>query len=265
LRAHLEGLGSVEAVARAKGEIYAGLKPDGIALYNADDTNAAIWRELTTGKRQIGFGLTHGEVRADCRLLPMASELRVHTPDGDFQVTLNVPGAHNARNAVAAAALAWSQGVPAEAIAVGLGAFGGVKGRLQSHACILGARLIDDTYNANPDSVAAAIAVLAAQPGRRLLVLGDMGELGSGGEALHAEIGARARQAGIDRLFCLGELSVHAANTFGPGGMHFERIEELLAETEQALGPEVTVLVKGSRFMKMERVVKSFQESHVCS
>jgi UDP-N-acetylmuramoyl-tripeptide--D-alanyl-D-alanine ligase len=265
LRAHLEGLGTVEAVARAKGEIYIGLKPDGAALYNADDPNASIWLGLTEGKRRIGFGLIHGEVRANCRLTPMGAALTLHTPDGALDIALNVPGEHNARNAVAAAALAWSQGVPPAAIAAGLAGFGGVKGRLQSHACILGARLIDDTYNANPDSVAAAIAVLAAQPGQRILVLGDMGELGPGAEALHAEIGARAKAAGIDRLLCLGEMSVHAASAFGAAGMHFERIEELLAEVEQALGPEVTVLVKGSRFMKMERVVKSFQESHVCS
>jgi UDP-N-acetylmuramoyl-tripeptide--D-alanyl-D-alanine ligase len=252
-------------VARAKGEIYLGLKADGTALYNADDPNAAIWRALSAGKRQIGFGLDAGEVRADYRLAGLGSTLTLHVPEGSVDIRLGVPGAHNARNAVAAAALAWSQGVPLAAIGAGLAGFGGVKGRLQRHACILGATLIDDTYNANPDSVAAAIAVLSAQPGKRLMVLGDMGELGAGADALHAEIGARARAAGIERLLCLGEMSTQAASAFGPGAMHFERIEELLAEVEQALGPEVTVLVKGSRFMKMERVVQSFQESHVCS
>jgi UDP-N-acetylmuramoyl-tripeptide--D-alanyl-D-alanine ligase len=265
LRAHLAGLGSVEAVARAKGEIFAGLKPEGIALYNADDPNAAIWYELAAGHRQTGFGLENGEVRATCRLDALGSGLDLHTPSGDATLTLRVPGRHNARNAVAAAAAAWALGVPLEAIVRGLEDFSGVKGRMQGHACILGARLIDDTYNANPDSVAAAIEVLAAQPGRRLLVLGEMGELGPGAADLHAEIGKRAKRAGIERLLCLGDLSVAATRAFGDGAMHFERIEELLAETEQALGPDVTVLVKGSRFMKMERVVKSFQESHLCS
>jgi UDP-N-acetylmuramoyl-tripeptide--D-alanyl-D-alanine ligase len=265
LRAHLEGLGSVEAVARAKGEIYLGLKPEGAALFNADDPNAGVWRDLAAGKRQIGFGLEHGEVRADCRLSALGAELTLHTPDSTVAVTLRVPGLHNARNAVAATALAWSQGVPDAAIAAGLAAFGGVKGRLQSHPCILGGHLIDDTYNANPDSVAAAIQVLAAQPGQRILVLGDMGELGAGAAELHAEIGAQAKRAGIDRLLCLGELSRQAVQAFGPGGMHFERIEELLAEAEQALGPNATLLVKGSRFMKMERIVRSFQETQTCS
>jgi len=265
LRAHLEGLGTVEAVARAKGEIYIGLKHDGVALINADDPHAGLWREMADGRRIVTFGVEQGDVRADYRLTGYGAELTVHTPAGDVATTLNVPGLHNVRNAVAAAAAAWVLGIPAAAIAQGLAAFAGVKGRLQVHPCILGARLIDDTYNANPDSVAAAIAVLAAQAGQRILVLGDMGELGPEAPDLHREIGAAARQAGIDRLLCLGELSLAAAESFGPGAMHFERIEELLAEIENALGPETTVLVKGSRFMKMERVVSSFLEGHACS
>jgi UDP-N-acetylmuramoyl-tripeptide--D-alanyl-D-alanine ligase len=265
LRAHLEGLGTVEAVARAKGEIYAGLKPDGVALVNVDDPHAGLWREMAEGRRVVGFGLGQGDVRADYRLSEYGAELTLHTPAGVIATTLNVPGLHNVRNAVAAAAAAWVLDVPPSAIAEGLAAFAGVKGRLQVHPCILGARLIDDTYNANPDSVAAAIAVLAAQPGTRILVLGDMGELGPDAADLHREIGAAARQAGIDRLLCLGDLSLAAAESFGSGGMHFERIEELLAEIENALGAETTVLVKGSRFMKMERVIQSFLEGHACS
>ncbi|MDD3528882.1 MAG: UDP-N-acetylmuramoyl-tripeptide--D-alanyl-D-alanine ligase [Gallionellaceae bacterium] len=265
LRAHLEGLGSVEAVARAKGEIYGGLKPDGIALVNADAVHAGLWHEMAAGRRVVSFGVAAGDVRADYRLLGYGAELTLHTPAGDIAATLHVPGLHNVRNAVAAAAAAWVLDVPAAAIAAGLEAFAGVKGRLQVHPCILGAQLIDDTYNANPDSVAAAIAVLAAQQGRRILVLGDMGELGTETAALHREIGTAARQAGIDRLLCLGEFSAQAAAAFGPGAMHFERIEELLAEIEVALGPDTTVLVKGSRFMQMERVVQSFLESQACS
>ncbi len=265
LRAHLEGLGSVEAVARAKGEIYAGLKADGVALVNADDPHADLWRELAQGRRIVSFGVDRGDVRAECTLGAFGAELMLHTPTGAVPVRLHVPGLHNVRNALAAAAMAYVLDVPLADIAAGLAAFGGVKGRLQAHPCILGARLIDDTYNANPDSVAAAIAVLSAQQGTRILVLGDMGELGPGAPELHREIGATAKAAGIDRLLCLGELSLAAVTEFGPGAMHFERIEELLAEIEVALGPEVTVLVKGSRFMKMERIVQSFLEEAKCS
>jgi UDP-N-acetylmuramoyl-tripeptide--D-alanyl-D-alanine ligase len=265
LRAHLEGLGSVDAIARAKGEIYAGVKPDGVCLINADDPHADLWRGLSGDRRVVTFGVERGDVRADCTLREFGADLVLHTSAGDTPVTLNVPGLHNVRNAVAAAAAAHVLGVPLAVIAQGLADFAGVKGRLQPHPCIQGARLIDDTYNANPDSVTAAIQVLAAQKGTRILVLGDMGELGPGADALHREIGATAKQAGIDRLLCLGDLSVETVRAFGAGGMHFERIEELLAEVEVALGPDVTVLVKGSRFMKMERVVNSFVEAHVCS
>jgi UDP-N-acetylmuramoyl-tripeptide--D-alanyl-D-alanine ligase len=278
LRAHLEGLGDIEAVARAKGEIYAGLKDGGIAIVNADDPHAWLWRELNPGREVLCFGFSR---KADVRVRTFddtatkwqlsrqqpseRQELCLMTPNGLIETSLSAPGEHNLRNAAAAAACALALGVGPEAIARGLAAFTGVKGRLQSHACILGASLIDDTYNANPDSILAAIQVLAERPGTRILVLGDMGELGPDAAALHREVGERAREAGIDRLLCLGEMSIHAVQGFGSRAMHFERIEELLAEIECALAPDVTVLVKGSRFMKMERVVKSFQESHTCS
>ncbi len=265
-RAHLEGLASVEAVARAKGEIFGGLREGGVALVNADDPHAGLWREMNRGRRIVGFGLAQdAEVRVEHRALEYGAELVLHTPAGRIETRLHAPGLHNVRNAAAAAAAALALGATPGAVARGLAAYAGVKGRLERHACILGAQLIDDTYNANPDSVAAAIQVLAAQQGQRLLVLGDMGELGPGAEAMHREIGEKARAAGIDRLLALGELSVHAVRGFGAGGMHFERIEELLAEVENALAPGVTVLVKGSRFMQMERVVQSFAEAKLCS
>ena len=265
-RAHLEGLASVKAVARAKGEIYEGLAADGIALVNGDDPHAGLWLGLNAGRRILRFGLApEADVRAEYELTPEGAHLFLHTPQGVIETQLAVLGLHNVRNAVAAAAAAIALGIAPAAIAQGLAAYRGVKGRLQVHPCILGARLIDDTYNANPDSVSAAIQVLAALPGRRILVLGDMGELGAQAAELHREIGRQAKAAGIDRLLALGELSVHAVQGFGPGAMHFERIEELLAEIENALGPEVTVLVKGSRFMRMERVVQSFKEEHLCS
>jgi UDP-N-acetylmuramoyl-tripeptide--D-alanyl-D-alanine ligase len=253
LRAHLEGLGSVEAIARAKGEIYAGLNEGGIAIVNADDAFAEYWRGLAGNHRVLSFGFAEA---ADVRIQAGA----LATPAGRIEINLRVPGEHNIRNAAAAATLALALGVSNDAIQRGLAAYTGTKGRLQTHACILGATLIDDTYNANPDSVLAAIQVLAARPGRRILVLGDMGELGPEAAELHREVGERASKAGIDRLLCLGEMSINAVQGFGQGAMHFERIEELLAEIECALGPDVSVLVKGSRFMQMERVVKSFVE-----
>lgn len=285
LRAHLEGLGSVEAVARAKGEIYTGLKEGGIAIVNADDPHAGLWRDMNKGRHILSFGFDAG---ADVRILGSGDSevgsgktappplptfhfpLTLDTPQGRVETTLQVPGDHNRRNAAAAAAAALALGIPPAAIARGLAAYAGTKGRLQVHACLMGASLIDDTYNANPDSVLAAIGVLAARPGTRILVLGDMGELGPEAPALHREVGEKARAAGIDRLLCLGEMSVNTVQGFGQGStpnaaMHFERIEELLAEIEQALGPDVTVLVKGSRFMQMERVVQSFMEKNTCS
>ncbi|MDO9225138.1 MAG: UDP-N-acetylmuramoyl-tripeptide--D-alanyl-D-alanine ligase [Pseudomonadota bacterium] len=262
LRAHLEGLGSVEAVARAKGEIFSGLKDDGIAIINADDPHADYWRGLAGQHQVLSFG---NAATADVRLMPDAVRFILETPMGRIDTVLRVPGEHNRRNAAAAATVALALGTPVAAVARGLAAYSGSKGRLQVHDCILGATLIDDSYNANPDSVLAAIQVLAARPGRRILVLGDMGELGPEAAALHREVGERARKAGIDRLLCLGELSINAAQGFGQGAMHFERIEEMLAEIECALGVDVTVLVKGSRFMKMERVVQSFVENQQCS
>ncbi len=261
-RAHLQGLTTVDAVARAKGEIYEGLAAEGIALVNGDDPHADLWLELNAGRRILRFGLgPEADVRAEYELLPEGARLHLHTPQGLIDTQLAVPGLHNVRNAAAAAAAALALGATPASIAQGLAAYRGVKGRLQVHPCILGARLIDDTYNANPDSVGAAIQVLAALPGRRILVLGDMGELGAGAAELHREIGRQAKAAGIDRLLALGELSVNAVQGFGPGAMHFERIEELLAEIENLLAPGVTVLVKGSRFMQMERVVKGFAET----
>jgi UDP-N-acetylmuramoyl-tripeptide--D-alanyl-D-alanine ligase len=266
LRAHLEGLGSVEAVARAKGEIYAGLRDDGIAIVNADDPHAPLWRGMAGSHRVMAFGFAeNADIRIHAPAEGQTQQLALTTPLGAIETTLHVPGRHNLRNAAAAAAAALALGVSSNAVAQGLAAYVGTKGRLQVHPCILGATLIDDTYNANPDSMLAAIQVLAERPGKRILVLGDMGELGPDAAAMHREVGEQARAAGIDRLLCLGEMSFQTALGFGPGAMHFERIEELLAEIECALEPGVTVLVKGSRFMKMERVVKSFMEEHQCS
>jgi len=257
--AHLEFLGSTEAIARAKGEIFEGLKADGVAVINADERYAPLWRELATGRQQLEFGLEAGAaVSASYRLRGFDSEIIVKTPRGEARTVVPAPGLHNVRNALAASAAASALQVPVAAVAAGLARFPGVKGRLQKKTGLHGATLIDDSYNANPDSARAAIAMLAQLPGTRLLVLGDMGELGPQAAALHAEIGAFARASGIDRLLTLGDLSAQAAQAFGAGARHFPRIEELLAEIENMLAPDVTVLVKGSRFMRMERVVAAF-------
>ncbi|WP_147074824.1 UDP-N-acetylmuramoyl-tripeptide--D-alanyl-D-alanine ligase [Sulfuriferula plumbiphila] len=258
--AHVGMLGSVENVARAKGEIFAGLGDGGVAVINADDTHAGLWRTLAGQHPVLDFGMDYGAaIRGSYRATARGSEVTAATPLGELQFSLRVAGEHNVRNALAATAAALALGVDARAIVDGLAGFDGVAGRLQFKPALHGATLIDDTYNANPDSVNAALAVLAAIPGKKIVVLGDMGELGGDAAAMHAEIGRAARAAQVDQLLALGEMSAAAVETFGAGAMHFERIEELLAELENRLDAGVTVLVKGSRFMQMERVVKSFE------
>ena len=256
--AHIGMLGSVEAVARAKGEIFAGLSEQGVAVINADDAHAALWRALAGNKTVLDFGLTQ-PAAVQGRYHAASNAVDVMTANVCFTPHLQVAGEHNARNALAATAAALALGINSDAIVRGLAAFRGVAGRMQNKPALHGATLIDDSYNANPDSVRAALAVLAAMPGVKIMVLGDMAELGDDAEALHAEIGTAARSAGVNYLYALGDLSRAAVSAFGTGAMHFERIEELLAELENRLAPEVTVLVKGSRFMQMERVVKSFE------
>lgn len=256
--AHLAGLGSVEGVARAKGEIFAGLKKKGTAVINADDAHAPLWRGLATGHACIEFGLADSaDVRGAWRPEMLGVQMEVETPTGALQVRLRVPGEHNVHNALAAIAAAVALNIPADKIAAGLEAFGGVAGRLQRKAARRGALVIDDTYNANPASMHAAIAVLAELPGRRILVMGDMGELGAEAAAMHAEVGKAAHDAGIDRLLALGELSREAVRTFGDGAQHFDSAEALCEALDAELAAGVAVLIKGSRFMKMERVVSS--------
>ena len=258
--AHVGELGSVANIARAKGEIFAGLRAGGIAVLNADDAFAPMWRDLNAGHKVIDFGLEHpAQVSGRYELLPDSTRVEIQLPSQTLQVHLQVPGRHNVRNALAASAAALAVQIKPEAIAQGLNAFKGVKGRLQSQVVMHGATLIDDSYNANPGSVHAAIDVLALAPGEKILVLGDMGELGVEGAKMHAEIGRYAQEKGIDGVFCLGDLSRHTAQAFGAGAYHFERIQTLLADLENRLSPTTTLLVKGSRFMEMERVVKRFE------
>ena len=211
---------------------------------------------LSNPATQVSFGIDHpADVRGKRVAAADRSALELDTPAGGGTVELAVPGEHNARNALAAAAAAVALGAAMESIVAGLSGYRGVKGRLQRKSGRAGATVIDDTYNANPDSVKAAIAVLAAAPGTRILVLGDMGELGPTAPELHAEVGAHARASGIDALYALGPLSLHAAQAFGAGARHCARCEDVVAALTPLLGPQVTVLVKGSRYMQMERVV----------
>ncbi|MHB1143396.1 MAG: UDP-N-acetylmuramoyl-tripeptide--D-alanyl-D-alanine ligase [Thiobacillus sp.] len=263
LSAHIGFLGSIGNIARAKGEIFNGLADAGIAVFNADDAHAWLWREANARRSVIDFGLKQpAVVRGQFRPSLYGSVLNLILPNAEFEVALQVPGEHNVMNALAAAAAAFALDVSHRSIVTGLSGFTGVKGRLQKKPALHGSTFIDDTYNANPDSVKAALAVLAQQAGKKVLVLGDMGELGSDAAAMHAQIGLAARDAGIDRLLALGDLSRETVGAFGAGAMHFERIQELLAELENELTPDTTVLVKGSRFMQMERVVQSFMEGH---
>lgn len=259
--AHIEGLGSIEAVARAKGEIFKGLGPQGIAVINTDDSYATLWRELAGDRQVIGFGLqAHAQVRTQLQTGQEDQQILFQLPAGAVGIKLHALGKHNIYNALAAAAATYAIGISNEAIAAGLESFRGVQGRLQKKCGLHHALLIDDTYNANPDSVRAALAVLAAAKGRKILVLGDMGELGHSAIDLHRTIGRDARNAGLDQLLTLGELSAYAAEEFGQGARHFESVDELLGVTEHLLAEDVTLLVKGSRFMHMERVVKQLEQ-----
>jgi UDP-N-acetylmuramoyl-tripeptide--D-alanyl-D-alanine ligase len=271
--AHLQGLGSVENVARAKGEIFAGLNSEGVAVINADDAHAGLWRTLAAEHRVFDFALEHATehaaaVQGKWTAHGFGGMLQVRTPAGEMRVALQVPGEHNARNALAAATAALALQIPLTAIVKGLEGFGGVAGRLQRKQALHGATLIDDTYNANPASMHAALEVLAQAKGKRILVLGDMGELGDDAAQFHREIGITARELGIERLLALGKLSEIAVQEFGAGAEHFADIEQLQAVLDKELDAQTTILIKGSRFMKMERVVQScaaHKEEACCS
>jgi UDP-N-acetylmuramoyl-tripeptide--D-alanyl-D-alanine ligase len=249
-REHLEFMRSVDEVAAENASVYAALGDDGIAVVNADDAHAALFRRQAGQRRLVEFGLEAASVTGRYALHPLASEIRVTTPTGEAQATLAIPGLHNVRNALAAAASAYAVGVPAKAIGEGLAAFRPYVGRLQVKQASGGTTLIDDSYNANPDSVRAAIDVLASCPGPTVLVLGDMGEVGDHGADFHREIGLYARSKGISSLLALGDAMRHAVEAFGTGARHFADVDELAGNVSGR-----TVLVKGSRFMKMERVV----------
>jgi len=255
-REHQEFMNGVEEVAREHGAVFAALPADGTAVINADDPYAAYWRSLVRPQQVRDFGVEQpAAVSGRYTLSDFGSDIVLTAPEGSMKFTLQVAGLHSVRNAVGAAAGATAAGASLSMVAKGLSRFTAVKGRLQVKRGRGGAVIIDDTYNANPDSARAAIEVLRKLPGRRVLVLGDMGEVGEQGETFHREIGRCAAEAGIDELLAIGDLAAHAFAEFGTRGMWYAQIESLLDDVAQKAVAGTTILVKGSRFMRMERVV----------
>jgi UDP-N-acetylmuramoyl-tripeptide--D-alanyl-D-alanine ligase len=262
-REHQEFMQTVQAVAEENGAVLQALPPDGVAVYPQDDAYTALWDGLAGTRARCRFALAQGDVSAAVVLWHAGAwQFTLKTPQGTAPLTLHIAGRHNVKNALAAAACALSAGVPLPAVVQGLTAFEPVQGRSRALSLAAGSiSLVDDTYNANPDSVRAAIDVLAELPGPRLLVLGDMGEVGNQGPEFHAEVGAYAAGKGIDALFTLGELSLHAHRAFGAQkGQHFADMAALQAAVSAVWRSVSSILVKGSRFMKMERVVQTLQE-----
>ena len=267
-REHLEFMHTVEAVARENGSVFATLPAHGVAVFPAGDEYTPLWSSLAQGRRCMTFG-TGGDVI--CRSAAWkngAWAATLGTPQGDVEVRLHIAGRHNVTNAIAATACALAAGVPLAAVAEGLGRFAPVKGRSRAFSVQCGGRevtVVDDTYNANPDSMRAAIDVLAELPAPQWLVVGDMGEVGDQGPQFHAEAGEHARAAGIPQLFALGALSAHTAAAFGAKAQHFDSMDALLVAVKEALPHAGSVLVKGSRFMAMERVVEAISVGTVRS
>jgi UDP-N-acetylmuramoyl-tripeptide--D-alanyl-D-alanine ligase len=258
-REHQEFMHTVEAVARENGSVLVSLPRDGVAVFPGDDEYTALWQDMANSRgerRTVTFGLGEGcDVRGAYVATGFGSDITVSMIDSQFTIKLAAAGEHNVRNALAAVACAFAAGIDQDAIVRGLEAFTPVGGRLQRKQGTSGATVIDDSYNANPDSVRAAIDVLAHAASPRILVLGDMGEVGTQGQQFHEEIGAYAKSRGIDTVLVTGELTRYMVAS---GARHFEQIDELLAALDSQLGSKsnATVLVKGSRFMKMERVVQ---------
>lgn len=254
--AHLEGFGSLEGVARAKGELFLGLDSSATAIINADDRFASLLTKFAGERPQITFGLTpDADVWANWYPVAQGSVLDVSTPHGATEVRLPLAGRHNVQNALAAVSAALALGLPLETIRHGLETARSVPARLERKPGFRGIEIIDDTYNANPGSLAAALEVLAVSGERCWLVLGDMGELGSEGPQLHRRAGELARRHGVERLYALGRLGRMAAEAFGAGGICCESHAALIEALRSDAVPGLTVLVKGSRSMRMEEVV----------
>jgi UDP-N-acetylmuramoyl-tripeptide--D-alanyl-D-alanine ligase len=253
--AHLEGFGSIEGVAKAKGEIFQGLHERGTAVINADDVYADYWRTLTGRSKRLTFGIEHA---ADLRWRAAGGGIScMTTPLGEVEVRLPLQGRHNMLNALAATGVAIAAGAGLGSIKIGLESVTQVRGRLVMREGKQGARLLDDSYNANPGSLAVALEVLAQQPGEHWLVLGNMGELGPNSEILHGQAGELARASGVTRLYALGSLSKAAAAAFGIGASHFDSHTALIDALSADMRAGVSLLIKGSRCMRMEAVVEA--------
>lgn len=256
--AHLEGFGSIEGVAHAKAEIYDGLRPEGVGIVNIDDAYAELWVNLLDQRKIISFGLkASADVSAVWQGDATHSDVEISLPGARFECVLKVPGKHNVMNALAATAVTTALGISTEQIKAGLESFVPVKGRLQTSIGYNNAVIINDTYNANPNSVMAAIDVLGSCGGEKVLVLGDMGELGKDAQALHDRAVEYAVQKNIKKIFTLGPLSANAIKAFPDNGKSFDDYEQLCVALKKQAGPDVTMLIKGSRFMHMETVVQA--------
>jgi UDP-N-acetylmuramoyl-tripeptide--D-alanyl-D-alanine ligase len=257
-REHQEFMGTVQAVAEENGAVLAALPENGVAVFPGDEPYTALWAALSDARPTSRFALQGADVSAAVVLWQSGAwQFTLKTPQGTAPVRLHIAGRHNVKNALAAVACALAAGLPLTAVVQGLQAFEPVKGRSRALGLRAGTvSLVDDTYNANPDSVRAAIDVLAELPAPRLLVLGDMGEVGNQGPQFHAEVGGYAAERGIDALYTLGDLSVHADQAFGRG-VHFADMAALQAEVAARWTDFTSIVVKGSRFMKMERVVET--------
>jgi UDP-N-acetylmuramoyl-tripeptide--D-alanyl-D-alanine ligase len=260
--AHIGELGSRENIAKAKGEIFSGLSESGVAVINADSEYLDYWKSFNLDKKIITFAIEHSaDVTAKFEEYSSYTTIELNTPDGKVEFNLNLQGKHNVLNALAASACAIALGISNAVIAKGLAAFSGVYGRLEHKRGYAGATLIDDTYNANPDSMKAAIDVLSQMAGQTTLVIGDMGELGEDSAEMHTQVGAYAKAKGIQQLYAIGDLSQNAVKAFGSNAMHFSNVEALIENLKPRMSPKDNVLVKGSRFMRMERVVTQLLES----
>ena len=258
--AHLERMGSLEGIAETKGALYTSLPAQGVAVINADDTFATFFTNLASTRHVIRFGVRRdADVRAENIHLSGKTQFELVTPKGRIEIVLPLNGHHNVQNAIAAVACAVALDVPIELIKRGLESAPSVKGRLQRYAMPGGWTLIDDSYNANPGSTAAAIATLVSEPGEAWLVLGDMRELGADARALHAATGKLAHDSGIANLYTVGELSSAAAKAFGAKAKHFDTQQSLAATLAADVKPGVRVLIKGSRGSAMERVVHALR------
>ena len=253
--AHLEGFGSLENIAKAKAEIFNGLSENGVAVINLDDVFASDWLQICADRNVCSFSMQEEQADVYARHITDNRYLIV-TDKSEAELSLKVPGKHNVMNALAATAATLSVGVPLSSIVDSLSEFENIQGRLTVAVSDFGYRVIDDTYNANPLSVSAAINVLAEFSGNRILVLGDMGELGESANKLHAEIGRNAKEAGIDSLYAVGELSASTVEAFGDNGLYFKTKKELINALQEKLTQNDIVLVKGSRSAAMEEVVE---------